>query len=71
MSEARVTYLTDATTDEPADQLSARDIEVLRSALWLYYVELQECGEDNHKLHRIAALSRRLADVSVTWRGER
>ena len=57
-------------TNEPLDRLSPRDITAIRAALHLYYGELMECGGDTADLEHLAALSRRLADVSRTWVAE-
>ena len=55
---------------EPRDRLNPQDMAVINSALHLYYAESQECLAGDQELHRIASLSRRLADVSLRWVAE-
>ena len=70
MTATRHVHIVPVPTDEPRDRLSPQDIEILRSALAIYYPEERACLADPARLKRIKALSRRLADVSLRWVAE-
>ena len=74
MTEAKNTYVLNTHLypgkPEPLDRLDNRDLTAIRSALHLYYGEVMEHGASLRDLEHLAALSRRLADVSKTWVAE-
>lgn len=52
---------------EPADQLSARDIEVLSTALRLYHGDKKDVGASLREREHIKALCRRIVTPGLVW----
>ena len=57
-------------TGEPLDRLDNRDRSTILHALDVHYKNMLDCGASLRDLEHLAALSRRLTDVGVTWVAE-